>query len=206
MVIDGLIRNPAKKSGAGCGRSLVSRSGKPKRPDISIAKFGEGTREVGEAHITVRPKGQQNLWLGKGLYFREANMKDRTTYIDSNLLVSPSSGKTDEQVRVFQRKLYIRAKQDKGFKAYSLKDKMSLDYVLVEAYRRVKQNYSKGTGVDNVRFADIEKKGLHKFLTALQAELRTNTYQCSPVRQVEIPKEKKKVHILFDEGCTDSLF
>jgi len=36
---------------------------------------------------------------------------------------------TDEQVRVFQRKLYIRAKQDKGFKAYSLKDKMCLDYV-----------------------------------------------------------------------------
>ena len=53
------------------------------------------------------------LYIGKELYFREANMKDRTTYIDANLLVSPSSGMTDEQVRVFQRKLYIRAKQDK---------------------------------------------------------------------------------------------
>lgn len=118
-------------------------------------------------------------------------MKDRTTYIDESLLVSPQSAKTDEQVRVFQRKLYIRAKQDKGFKAYSLKDKMSLDYVLVEAYRRVKQNYSKGTGVDKVRFSDIDKYGEHKFLSELQTELRTNTYQCSPVRNVEIPKEKK---------------
>ena len=118
-------------------------------------------------------------------------MKDRTTYIDANLLVSPSSKMTDEQVRVFQRKLYIRAKQDKDFKAYSLKDKMCLDYVLVESYRRVKQNYSKGTGVDKVTFSDIEKSGLHKFLTEIQTELHTNTYQCSPVRNVEIPKEKK---------------
>lgn len=127
--------------------------------------------------------------LGKGLYFREAYMKDRTTYIDDNLLVSPSQ--SDERVRVFQRKLYIRAKQDKSFKAYSLKDKSCLDYVLVEAYRRVKQNYSEGRGVDGVSFSDIEKEGLHGFLTELQAELRTNTYRCSPVRQVEIPKEKK---------------
>jgi len=118
-------------------------------------------------------------------------MKDRTTYIDENLLVSPSSAMTDERVRVFQRKLYIRAKQEKDFKAYSLKDKMCLDYVLVESYRRVKQNYSKGTGVDKVSFSDIEKYGIHKFLTEIQTELRTNTYRCSPVRNVEIPKEKK---------------
>ena len=45
MVIDG---KPAER-----GRSLVLRNGNPKQPDISIAKFGEGTREVGEAHSTV---------------------------------------------------------------------------------------------------------------------------------------------------------
>ncbi|VAX24157.1 Retron-type RNA-directed DNA polymerase [hydrothermal vent metagenome] len=118
-------------------------------------------------------------------------MKDRTAYIDESLLLSPSSAMTDERVRVFQRKLYIRAKQDKDFKAYSLKDKMCLDYVLVESWRRVKQNYSKGAGVDKVSFSDIENYGLHRFLTELQTELRTNTYQCSPVRNVEIPKEKK---------------
>ena len=118
-------------------------------------------------------------------------MKDRTTYIDESLIVRPSSTMTDEKVRVFQRKLYVRAKQDKGFRAYSLKDKLCLDYVLVEAWRRVKQNYSKGTGVDKVHFSDIDKYGLHKFLSELQTELRTNTYQCSAVRNVEIPKEKK---------------
>ncbi len=118
-------------------------------------------------------------------------MKNRTTYIDENLLVSPSSVMTDERVRDFQRKLYIRAKQDKGFKAYSLRDKMCLDYVLVEAWRRVRQDYPKGTGVDKVSFSEIEKYGLHKFLSELQTELRTGTYQCSAVRRVEIPKEKK---------------
>ena len=129
--------------------------------------------------------------IGKGLYFREAYMENRTTYIDNSLLVSPSEFITDERVREFQRKLYIRAKQGKDFKAYSLSDKMSLDYVIEESYRRVKQNYSKGTGVDKMSFADIEEYGESKFLKELQTELRTNTYRCQPVRQVEIPKEKK---------------
>ncbi|WP_211238175.1 hypothetical protein [Saccharicrinis fermentans] len=43
-------------------------------------------------------------------------MENRTTYIDASLLVSPSSFLTDERVREFQRKLYIRAKQDKNLK------------------------------------------------------------------------------------------
>lgn len=118
-------------------------------------------------------------------------MRNRTTYIDESLLVSPSWITTDEKVRVFQRKLYIRAKQDKDFKAYSLSDKLSLDYMLKESYRRVKQNYSKRTGVDTMTFADIEKYGVSKFLRELQEELRTNTYRSQAVRQVEMPKEKK---------------
>jgi len=116
-------------------------------------------------------------------------MKDRTTYIDKRLLVSPSE--SDEHVRVFQRKLYIRAKREKGFKAYSLYDKICLDYVLIESYRRVKRNYSEGRGVDRMSFSDIEDYGLHSYLTELQTELRNGTYRCCPVKRVEIPKEKK---------------
>ena len=129
--------------------------------------------------------------IGKGPYFREAYMENRTTYIDHSLLVSPSVYCTDERVREFQRKLHIRAKQDKGFKAYSLSDKVSLEYVIEESYRRVKQNYSEGTGVDEMSFANIEEYGESKFLNELQTELRTNTYRCKAVRQVEIPKGKK---------------
>ena len=57
-------------------------------------------------------------------------MTDRTTYIDVNLLVSPST--TDERVRVFQRKLFIKAKQEGNFKAYSLYGKLCEDYTLIE--------------------------------------------------------------------------
>jgi len=116
-------------------------------------------------------------------------MKSRTTYIESNLLASPSQ--CDEQVRVFQRKLYIRAKQDERFKAYSLYGKLCEDVVLVEAYRRVKSNHSKGVGVDNQSFEDIEKQGVKHFLEHIQSDLVNHTYRSKAVKQVLIPKEKK---------------
>ena len=47
---------------------------------------------------------------------------------------------TDERVRMLQRKLYLKAKQDKKFKFYVLYDKIRIDYFLQEAYRRVKAN------------------------------------------------------------------
>jgi RNA-directed DNA polymerase len=129
--------------------------------------------------------------LGKGLYFRQAYMKNRTTSIDSKLLASPSAEQVDEKIRVFQRKLYIRAKQEAGFKAYSLYGKLCEDYTLVEAYRRVKSNYSKGVGVDKQSFEDIEKLGVKPFLENIQKDLVNRSYRSSAVRQVLIPKEKK---------------
>ncbi len=111
------------------------------------------------------------------------------TCIDVNLLASPSQ--CDDKVRVFQRKLYIRAKQDKGFKAYSLYDKVCEDSTLIEAYYRVKSNYSKGVGVDKVSFEEIEEEGLENFLTDLQRDLQDKTYKSNAVKQVLIPKEKK---------------
>ncbi len=116
-------------------------------------------------------------------------MKNRTTYIDDNLLVSPSA--SDECVRVFQRKLYIAAKRDKGFVAHSLYDKICLDYVLITAFYRVKQNYSKGVGVDGESIGMIEQSGVHKYLTQLQSELRDKQYRSSAVKRVLIPKEGK---------------
>lgn len=115
-------------------------------------------------------------------------MKGRMTCIDANLLASPSQ--CDEKVRVFQRKLYIRAKREKGFKGYSLYDKLYQGYFLVTAYNRVKSNYSKGVGVDGVSFAKIEESGLMSFLSSIGQDLEQGRYQSSPVRQVLIPKEK----------------
>ena len=54
MVIDG---KPAER-----GRSLVLGNGNPKQPDISIAKFGKGTREVGGAHSTYDYRDNKTLY------------------------------------------------------------------------------------------------------------------------------------------------
>lgn len=113
------------------------------------------------------------------------------TSIDSNLPASRSVKSTDEKIRVFQRKLYIRAKRDEGFKAYSLYGKFCETTTLKEAYRRVKSNYSKGVGVDKQSFEDIEKKGVKTFLASIQKDLVNYTYRSKAVRQVLIPKEKK---------------
>jgi len=118
-------------------------------------------------------------------------MKGRMTSIESNLSTSRTVQSTDEKIRVFQRKLYIRAKQDEGFKAYSLYGKLCEDTTLREAYRRVKSNYSKGVGVDGESFEIIEKKGIFTFLDSIQQALISRTYRSKAVRQVLIPKEKK---------------
>ncbi len=116
-------------------------------------------------------------------------MKNRTTSIDSHLLARPSH--CEERLRVFQRKLYIRAKQDKNFKAFSLYGKLCEDITLIEAYRRVKSNYSKGVGVDGQSFEDIEKQGVKTFLEDIQQDLVHGTYKSKAVKQVLIAKEKK---------------
>ncbi len=67
------------------------------------------------------------------------------------------------EIRMLQRKLYLKAKQDKTFKFYVLYDKIRLEYFLREAYRRVKANGG-APGVDGITFNEIEKAGLPEFL------------------------------------------
>jgi len=149
--------------------------------------------EVGEAHSTNDSKDNITLLLGKGLYFRDAFMEKQLLNIDKNLPVKPSVT-ADEEVRVFQRKLYQKAKQEKNFKAYSLYDKVCQEHVLQEAYRRVKagkQEYD-GGGVDGVTFGMIEKDGLTQFLKSIQEELRNKIYRPQAIRRVMIPKAGSK--------------
>jgi group II intron reverse transcriptase/maturase len=151
------------------------------------------TGEVGEAHSTVDSKDNTTLLLGKGLYFREAFMERRQLNIDKNLPVKPLVT-TDEKVRVFQRKLYQRAKHDKSFKAYSLYDKICQPHVLQEAWLRVKtgkQEYD-GGGVDKITFGIIEKAGVNQFLIDIRNELINKTYRTQAIRRVMIDKAGSK--------------
>ena len=119
-------------------------------------------------------------------------MQSLTTSLQNN---RTSMLSTDERVRMLQRKLYLKAKQSKTFKFYVLYDKISLDYFLYEAYRRVKANGG-APGVDGVKFETIEKEGLPLFIETIKTELLSKTYKASAVRRVYIPKANGKMRPL----------
>jgi group II intron reverse transcriptase/maturase len=92
---------------------------------------------------------------------------------------------------MLQRKLYLKAKQDKTFKFYVLYDKIRLEYFLEEAYYRVRANGG-APGIDGVTFAMIEKGGVIPFLIKIRDELVTKTYKAQAVKRVYIPKANGK--------------
>ena len=99
------------------------------------------------------------------------------------LLQSPEG-----KVRNLQRKLYVKAKQEKTFRFYSLYDKLYREDVLQYAWQQCRAN--KGApGADGQSFKDIEEKvGVERFLKEIAEELRNGTYRPMPVRRVYIPK------------------
>src|SRR6202790_2997218 len=94
---------------------------------------------------------------------------------------------TPDAIRTLQRKLYVKAKTEPGFRFYILYDKVWRSDILSHAYQLARAN--KGApGVDGVTFDRIEAAGVENWLTRLGEELRAKTYQCQPVRRVMIPK------------------
>jgi len=92
-----------------------------------------------------------------------------------------------ERLETFQRKLYQKAKQEKGYKFYVLYDKMFVPYILREAWKVVKQNGG-SPGIDGVTIEDVERYGVEKYLTELGEELRTQQYRPQAVKRVMVPK------------------
>jgi len=94
---------------------------------------------------------------------------------------------TPDKIRTLQRKLYLKAKAEPGFRFYLLYDKIHRADILRHAYDRVRAN--KGApGVDGISCAAIEAAGLEDWLAGIETELRTKRYQPHPVRRVMIPK------------------
>lgn len=93
-----------------------------------------------------------------------------------------------DKVRYFQRKLYVKAKQEKNFRFYSLYDKMYRKDILQYAWQQCRSN--KGApGVDGISFKTIEHNiGVERFLSDIATELKNRTYRPQPVKRVYIPK------------------
>lgn len=112
--------------------------------------------------------------------------------MDNNLIMNQHQKLNDaERIREFQRKLYLKAKQEKEFKFYALYDKVTSSRFLHESYRRVKKNGG-SSGVDNVSFKQIEEQGLDEYLKNIHEELKNFTYKPSAVKRVYIPKANGK--------------
>ena len=94
---------------------------------------------------------------------------------------------TPIKIRMLQRKLYQKAKEEPSYRFYLLYDKMYREDILAHAYALARANQG-APGVDGQTFEQIESAGLEEWLTGIRQELRNKTYRPQPVRRVMIPK------------------
>jgi RNA-directed DNA polymerase len=94
---------------------------------------------------------------------------------------------TPMKIRMLQRKLYQKAKEEPSYRFYLLYDKMYREDILAHAYALAKSNQG-APGVDGQSFRGIESQGLEGWLNGLREDLRAKTYRPQAVRRVMIPK------------------
>jgi RNA-directed DNA polymerase len=94
---------------------------------------------------------------------------------------------TPEKIRSLQRKLYRKAKQEPTFRFYQRYDKVYRRDILEHAYLLCRGNGG-SSGVDGVRFEEIEAQGRGEWVERLGKTLHDKTYRPEPVRRVMIPK------------------
>lgn len=92
-----------------------------------------------------------------------------------------------EKLSQLRQKLYIKAKQEPGFRFYVLYDRIYRFDVLETAWM-IARSRNGAAGVDRKTFEDIEKEGIEEFLKELHESLKKKTYCPNRVKRVYIPK------------------
>lgn len=94
-----------------------------------------------------------------------------------------------DKVFMLRKKLYIKAKQEPGYRFYTLYDRIYRPDVLMAAWDQVSDNDG-GPGVDGVRIEDIVSSpgGVAGFVEGIHASLKARRYRPSAVRRTTIPK------------------
>src|ERR1700688_4943097 len=94
---------------------------------------------------------------------------------------------TPIKIRMLQRKLYQKAKEEPDYRFYLLYDKIYREDILNHAYALAKSNQG-APGVDGQSFTGIEAAGLEEWLNGIRNDLRAKTYTPQAVPRVKIPK------------------
>src|SRR5260370_42109598 len=94
---------------------------------------------------------------------------------------------TPAKIRMLQRKLYLKAKEEPTCRFYLLYDKIYREDILAHAYHQAKTNHG-APGVDGQTFEMIESGDLENWLEGIRKELHDKAYQPQPGRRVMIPK------------------
>ena len=94
---------------------------------------------------------------------------------------------TPLKIREFQRKLYVKAKQEPSCRFYLLYDKIVREDILAHAYELAQANQG-SPGVAGQSFQQIETQGRAGWLAELRQELVPESYRPQAVRREMIPK------------------
>lgn len=112
---------------------------------------------------------------------------------------------TSNKVREFQRKLYLRSKQEPDKAFYSLYDKICRVDILWDAFYLCRANNG-AAGVDGISFKDLNSIELSgELIKTLRAELVEGIYKPLPVKRVQIPKDNGKTRNLGIPSIRDRI-
>jgi RNA-directed DNA polymerase len=100
---------------------------------------------------------------------------------------------TPIKIRMLQRKLYQKAKEEPDYRFYLLYDKIYREDILNHAYALAKSNQG-APGVDEQSFTGIEAAGLGEWLNGIRNDLRAKTYKPQAVRRVKIGFRRGRNH------------
>lgn len=109
---------------------------------------------------------------------------------------------TPESVQRLRTALYVKAKEEPGYRFYILYDKLYRRDIVKHAYRICKAN--KGSaGIDGLQFEDIEVYGEERWLGELAERLKRKDYRPDAVKRVWISKPNGKLRPLGIPTITD---
>ena len=120
---------------------------------------------------------------GKGPQFERNVGKEARTLETGGSLAVP------DRVRKLQQALPAKAKRAPNFRFYTLSDKVGRPDVLEAAWQAGRRNGG-ACGVDGETVAEVEARGVERWLGELAQELREDSYRPHAVRQVLIPKKQ----------------